>query len=151
MAPGVTEPLNPRRAGEADFDELTDLWERSARSTHGFLADEDVSEMRPSVRDLLLPSMDVWVVDVDAEAAAFAGVRDHHVELLYVEPRHHGRGLGSRLLRWTAATTVEVYADNVTGMGFYRSHGFTETRRDPTDVLGRPFPIAHLARRSVTP
>src|SRR5690554_4661716 len=117
-----------RRATEADLDALTDLWERSARSSHGFLADEDFAEARPYVRDHLLPSMDVQVAyDPDGRALGFVGSRDEHVEMLYVEPSAHGRGLGTRLLSLVGDAgprSVEVYAGNAVGLRFYESHGF---------------------------
>ena len=47
----------------------------------------------------------------------------------------------------TGPRSVEVYADNAVGLGFYLSQGFLETRRDPTDAAGRRFAIVHLERR----
>lgn len=145
-----------RRAGEADFDALTDVWERAAASTHSFMDAGDLADMRPYVRDLLLPSMDVWAVDAGggsgpraedgSQPVGFIGARGDHVELLYVDPAHHGIGIGTALLAHVTARTVEVYAGNEAGLGFYTAHGFAETRRDPIDVAGRPFPVIHLAR-----
>lgn len=139
-----------RPAGEADFDALTDVWERAARSTHQFMGDDDFAELVPRIRDLLLPSMDVWLAAIDGRPVGFVGARDEHVELLYIAPEAQGRGLGPRLLAELAEgagpRTVEVYAGNSVGLGFYRSQGFTETRRDPTDGAGRSFAIVHLER-----
>ena len=139
-----------RTASEADFDALTDLWEQSARSTHAFMDDDEFVELKPHIRDLLLPSMDVWVAESGDETLGFVGARDDHVELLYVAPGAQGRGIGPRLLAHLAdgdgPRSVEVYADNSVGLGFYLSQGFRETRRNPTDAAGRAFPIVHLER-----
>jgi ribosomal protein S18 acetylase RimI-like enzyme len=139
-----------RTAREADFDALTELWERSARSSHAFMADDEFVELIPRIRDLLLPSMDVWIAESDGETLGFVGARDEHVELLYVAPEAQGKGIGPQLLAQVADGTgprsVEVYADNTVGLGFYLSQGFRETRRDPTDGAGRGFPIVHLER-----
>ncbi|MEV7397341.1 GNAT family N-acetyltransferase [Aeromicrobium sp. NPDC092404] len=139
-----------RAAGEADFDVLTDLWERSARSSHAFMADHELVELKPHLRDLLLPSMDVWVAESGDELHGFVGARDEHVELLYVAPEAQGRGLGPALLAYvdggSGPHSVEVYAGNTVGLGFYLSQGFHETRRDPLDAAGRPFPVVHLER-----
>ena len=106
--------VNIRTASEADFDVLTDLWERSARSSHAFMADEEF------------------------------------VELLYIAPEAQGHGVGPQLLAQLAdghgPRSVEVYADNSVGLGFYLSQGFREARRDPTDGAGRAFAIVHLER-----
>lgn len=141
-----------RTAREADFDALTDVWERAARSTHAFMDDDDFTELVPRIRDLLLPSMDVWLAAIDGRPVGFVGAHDEHVELLYIAPEAQGRGLGPRLLTQLAdgggPRTVEVYAGNEVGLGFYRSQGFRETRRDPTDGAGRAFAIVHLERES---
>lgn len=139
-----------RPAGEADFDALTDVWERAVRSTHQFMGDDDFAELVPRIRDLLLPSMDVWLAAVDDRPVGFVGARDEHVELLYIAPESQGQGLGPRLLAQLAhgagPRTVEVYAGNSVGLDFYRSQGFREIRRDPTDGAGRSFAIVHLEK-----
>ncbi len=140
-----------RRAGEADFDALTDVWERAVGTTHRFLTADDVSAMRPHVRDGLLPSMDVWAeVDDDGAPVAFVGAHDDHVRLLYVDPAWHGRGLGTRLLDVAQGERphlrVTVYARNETGLGFYRSRGFVETGRSTDDLGAGPLEQVHLRR-----
>ena len=139
-----------RPAGEADLDELVDVWERAARSSHAFMADDDFTDARPFIRDHLLPSMDVWLAqDPGGRALGFVGAREQHVEMLYVEPEAHGQGLGTRLLRTVGPdgpTSVEVYAGNSQGLGFYESQGFTRLRTHTTDAFGRPFPVVHLTR-----
>jgi GNAT superfamily N-acetyltransferase len=146
----MDDTVSIRTAGEADFDALTELWEQSARSSHAFMADAEFVELKPHIRDLLLPSMDVWVAESAGEALGFVGARGEHVELLYVAPRVQGTGVGPRLLSHVAdgdgPRSVEVYADNSVGLGFYLSQGFRETRRDPTDAAGRAFAIVHLER-----
>lgn len=138
-----------RSAGEADFDVLTEIWEHGARSTHHFMDDDDFAEARPVIRDRLLPSMDVSVAEVDGAPVGFIGMRESHVVLLYLEPDHTRRGIGSALLRHVdraGPLSVEVYEGNTDGMAFYRHGGFVESRRLPTDTFGRPFPVVHLTR-----
>jgi putative acetyltransferase len=142
MDPAVT--IRPAR--EADLDALTDVWERAARSSHGFMDPDDFTAMRPFIRDSYLPSMEVLLAELDGRPVAFVGARESHVELLYVEPEHHGQGLGTRLLAEVGATSVEVYAGNATGVAFYRSQGFTEQRRREVDAAGRPYPMLVLKR-----
>jgi putative acetyltransferase len=138
-----------RTAHEADLDALTDVWERAARSSHDFMDAGDFDALRPFIRDSYLPSMHVRLAEVAGSPVAFVGSADGHVELLYVDPPFHGLGLGTRLLGEVGAggaRSVEVYADNVTGVGFYRSRGFVETRRRETDAAGRPYPMVVLTR-----
>lgn len=141
------DPVSVRLAGERDLDDLTDLWERAARTSHGFMSDDDFAEAHPYLRDALLPSMDVWVAEDDTgRALGLAGVRGPHLELLYVEPAVHGTGIGTLLLDHVRPTSVEVYAGNTHGLGFYTAHGFRRLRTHTTDAFGRPFPVVHLVR-----
>ena len=138
-----------RTAHEADLDTLTDVWERAARSSHQFMDAGDFEALRPFIRDSYLPSMHVRLAALDGVPVAFVGSHDGHVELLYVDPAHHGHGLGTRLLAEVApggAHSVEVYADNSAGVGFYLSRGFHQTRRHETDAAGRPYPMVVLSR-----
>jgi GNAT superfamily N-acetyltransferase len=116
------------------------------------MGDAQFVELKPRIRDLLLPSMDVWVAESDGDMLGFVGARDEHVELLYVAPAAQGKGIGPLLLAQLAGgdgpRSVEVYAGNSVGLGFYLSQGFRETRRDPTDAAGRAFAIVHLEREA---
>lgn len=141
------DDVTVRLARERDLDELTDLWERAARTSHGFMADHDFTDAHPYLRDALLPSMDVWVAERADRPLGLAGSRGTHLELLYVEPEVHGTGVGTLLLDHVAPTSVEVYAGNTHGLGFYTSHGFTPLRTHTTDAFGRPFPVVHLVRQ----
>lgn len=141
--------VSVRTAGEADLDDLTDVWERAARSSHGFMRAGDFDDLRPFIRDSYLPSMEVRLAEVDGRAIAFVGAHGSHVELLYVDPPFHGRGIGARLLAEAGtdgAHSVEVYADNLVGVGFYRSQGFAEVMRREVDAAGRPYPMVVLRR-----
>ena len=143
----MTAVARVRLAREADLDDLTDLWERAARTSHGFMSDDDFTEAHPYLRDALLPSMDVWVAETGhGRPLGLAGVRGPHLELLYVEPAVHGQGVGTLLLGHVRPTSVEVYAGNTHGLGFYTSHGFRVLRTHTTDAFGRPFPVVHLVR-----
>lgn len=146
----MDDTVGIRSAHEADFDVLTDLWERSARSSHAFMDDEEFVQLKPRVRDLLLPSMDVWVAEDRGEMLGFVGARDAVVELLYIAPEHQSRGLGRTLLSYVdggaGPRSVEVYADNTVGVAFYRSQGFVEQLRYTVMVAGGSFDVMRLTR-----
>ena len=58
-----------------ELDALTDLWEKSVRATHDFLAPEDIPFFRRMVREEALPAAELHVVrDSENHFAAFAGV-----------------------------------------------------------------------------
>ena len=70
----MTERL--RSPAPDELDALTDLWDRSVRATHDFLAPEDIAFFRRMVREEALPGVEELHVIRDSENgfAAFAGV-----------------------------------------------------------------------------
>ena len=70
-----------------ELDALTDLWERSVRVTHDFLAPEDIPFFRRMVRQEALPAAEIYVIrDSGNGFAAFAGIGADRLEMLFVAP-----------------------------------------------------------------
>ena len=89
----------------AELEALTDLWERSVRATHDFLAPEDIAFFRRMVREEALPGVEELHVIGDEKNgfAAFAGVEAGKLEMLFVAPEKRGRGLGRELVEYLVA------------------------------------------------
>ncbi|WP_129139491.1 GNAT family N-acetyltransferase [Modicisalibacter coralii] len=90
------------------------------------------------------------LVDGEGELLGFGQLleRDYrvvHLARLTVAPAHRGRGLGRVLCRALSdrardafaarRLTLNVYADNHTALGLYRSLGFTELLRDDSGEM----------------
>jgi len=87
-----------RRATPEDADAIAGVL-TAARAAQEWMpqlhtADED----RGFVRDLLLPSHDVWVAEEDGDIVGFAAVKDAVLGHLFVHPDVQGRGIGTVLL-----------------------------------------------------
>lgn len=139
-----------RAAVSADHPALVELWERSVRATHAFLEEADILALRPRLRDLYLPMVELWLVeDAAGRPAGFMGLDGSKVEMLFVEPAQRGQGVGTRLLDHArnahGALSVDVNEQNPQALGFYLHYGFARTGRSETDSEGRPFPLIHLA------
>lgn len=137
--------IRPRVA--ADDALLTALWERSVRATHDFIAEDDIQRLYPLVRDSYLPALHVQVLEnPDASPAGFIATSDNTVEMLFVEPAQHGRGIGRKLLDQVRrpGLKVDVNEQNPKAHGFYRHYGFVDCGRSATDGEGKPFPIIHM-------
>ena len=121
----------------AELEALTDLWERSVRATHGFLAPEDIAFFRRMVREEALPGVEELHVIRDEKNgfAAFAGVEAGKLEMLFVEYLIARRGV----------RRVDVNEQNAQAAGFYARMGFRVVSRSETDPSGRPYPILHLS------
>lgn len=134
-----------------ELDALTDLWERSVRATHDFLAPEDIPFFRRMVRQEALPAAEIYVIrDSGNGFAAFAGIGADRLEMLFVAPSARGKGLGRELVEHVAVhcgvRRVDVNEQNAQAAGFYARMGFRIVSRDALDPSGRPYPILHLER-----
>lgn len=143
LVAGVTRP------GKADFDELTDVWEKSVRATHHFLQESDIAFLRRLVREQYLNQVDLYALrGADNRITAFMGVKDRMLEMLFVHPAEIGKGLGKMLVCYAVECLgiyrVDVNEQNGRAAGFYEYLGFAVVGRDEKDGLGLPFPILHL-------
>lgn len=130
-------------------DELTRVWEEAVRSSHHFLTEDDIRFYRQRMRGMYLPAVDLYVIR-DTHIAAFMGLSDDMVEMLFVLPSEKGNGYGSTLLRYALHDRhihkIDVNEDNAEAYRFYLNRGYRVTGRDDTDADGRPSPIIHMEK-----
>lgn len=132
------------------YSDLVALWERSVRSTHHFLTEDDISAIRRALVGEYFSLTDLYVAKADGETAAFIGLGGDMIEMLFVAPEYQGRGIGTALLdfaRARGATRVDVNEQNEAAHSFYLRKGFVQIGRSPLDPMGKPFPILHLERK----
>lgn len=147
-----------------DLDRLADLWEAAVRATHHFLSEDDIRALRPEVRNAYLPGVpELYVARATGGAPlGFSGLTPPDtadgwasLDMLFIDPAHHGRGVGMALVRHALARyarlDVDVNERNPGGLAFYQKCGFVERGRSELDGQGRPFPIIHLRRPAPDP
>ena len=143
-----------RPSKQQDYDELLVVWEAAVRSSHDFLTEEDIRYYRPLVRKVYLLQVDLYMIrGVDGAIAAFMGLSEEGIEMLFVRPDEQGHGYGRCLLRFAVRERclfrVDVNEQNEKALAFYRHLGFRAVGRDELDGQGRPFPILHLELSSI--
>lgn len=143
----ITEIQKDKR-DTALIETLTCLWERSVRASHHFLKEGDIANLKPYVKEALQAIGTLLVAWNGQEYAAFCGIQDGKIEMLFAAPEHFGKGIGRQLVGIAVidygATLVDVNEQNPKAAGFYRHMGFEEYRRDETDDQGNPFPILRM-------
>jgi putative acetyltransferase len=137
---------------EKDFDEITELWERSVRATHQFLKEEDILYFKPLVRNQYLGMVKLYCIRNEDRIKGFLGLSDDKIEMLFIEPEFRGKGIGSQLLKFAinelGFSQVDVNEQNTAALAFYKRYGFEVVGRTEKDATGRDYPILNLAINS---
>lgn len=106
-------------------------------------------EADPEVEDLKRSRK--IVAEVDGRVVGFVGVDGGEIAWLYVDPAHHSRGIGRRLLReglrlTQSSPSTIVLAGNHAAIRLYQSEGFREVRRYESDNAGYPCTCLRLEK-----
>lgn len=136
------------KCSESDYEALAGIWERSVRTTHDFLDEKTVIDIKTALIPSYFPNVDLFAVRDNGTLAGFIGMRDDTIEMLFVDSDCLGQGYGSLLIDFAmqaGMTKVDVNEQNTRALDFYISKGFRVIGRDETDSDGRPYPILHMS------
>ena len=131
------------------IDQLVEIWNASVRASHNFLAERDINEIRECLPDMFanIPHL-IVAINEDGTPAAFMGVEDGMLEMLFVSPTHFRVGIGRRLVEYgidnLGIKRVTVNEQNPDAIGFYEHLGFRRYHRTEYDTEGRPFPLIFM-------
>ena len=131
-------------------NELVEVWEASVRNIHRFLTEKDIRFFKPLVRNKYIPVVELYIIrNGQNRIAAFMGLSDELIEMLFVHPEEQGKGYGKQLIEFAIyhkhIFKVDVNEQNEKATSFYLNRGFDIVGRDETDPNGNPFPILHLS------
>lgn len=122
-----------RKYEAGDTDALVAVWESASSVAHPFLTDEFMAREAACLRTQHLPNAETWVLENEGSPVGFIALIGDEIGGLFLEPSHHGRGLGKALVDHAASIRknlhVEVFARNVVGRRFYDRYGFVEAAR----------------------
>lgn len=142
------ERIDMHRRFTGSIEQLTDLWDRSVRTTHHFLTDDNIAELRPWVGQCIKLVAEFAVMKAGRRLAGFVGVDSGKIEMLFVDPDFIGRGIGRMLLDWArqecGAYLIDVNEQNTQAAAIYRHWGFEVYERCETDDQGDPYPILKM-------
>lgn len=113
------------------------------------LNEDDISYFRPLVRNQYFPAVRLFVIrNGSGRVAAFMGLSDCMLEMLFVLPEEQGHGYGKAFVDYAVNECniykVDVNEDNGQALRFYLRMGYKVIGRDESDSSGKPFPILHL-------
>ena len=129
--------------------QLLDVWEASVRATHLFLSDGEISSIRAYVPQALNGIAHLVIAeDETGRPAAFMGIEDGTLEMLFISPEERGKGLGKDLLRYGieryGVDRLAVNEQNPQAKGFYERMGFQVYKRTDRDEQGNPYPLLYM-------
>lgn len=82
------------------IDQLLEVWEGSVRATHLFLSDSEIRSIKKYVPQALNEIAHLIIAEDDTgNPAAFMGIADGSLEMLFVAPKERGKGLGKSLIQ----------------------------------------------------
>lgn len=113
---------------QSDMKQVLDIWLTTSIDAHGFIEREFWESNVSAMRDVYLPSAEVYVNEDRGMVNGFIALVDNSVAALFVSPSTQGKGIGTQLLNKAKELrgTLElcVYKDNLKSFEFYRKHLF---------------------------
>lgn len=92
-----------------DYDELLTVWEASVRSTHHFLTEENIQFYKPLVRNQYFQAVELYIIrNREGKIAAFMGLSDELIEMLFVHPDEQGKGYGKQLMQYALHENISI-------------------------------------------
>ena len=129
--------------------QLLGVWERSVKATHLFLSGDEIKQIQEYVPQALQGVAHLVVAqDGAGRPAAFMGVEDGTLEMLFITPEERGKGLGKRLLQYGieryGVQRLTVNEQNPQAKGFFEHLGFCVYKRTDRDEQGGPYPLLYM-------
>jgi len=122
-----------RQYTDSDVDAVVAIWRSASELAHPFLSSEFLDKEEGNVRDVYPKFAEIWVKEIEIpetgiKVIGFIALIGNEVGAIFLNPDHHGQGIG-RALMDTAINikgdvTVDVFKQNEIGRRFYDGYGF---------------------------
>ena len=130
-------------------EQLIAVWEKSVKATHLFLSENEVEEIKEYIPQALNGVVHLIIAENESGSpAAFMGIEEQKLEMLFIAPEERGKGLGRKLLQYGmenySVSALAVNERNPLAKGFYEHMGFHVYRRTDHDEQGNPYPLLYM-------
>lgn len=129
-------------------EQILAIWERSVLATHDFLNSNDFEEIKQFVHKLNFDDLQIFCIAEEKLVLGYIAVAEKKVEMLFVDPKYFGKGLGKRLLNFAIseldADQLDVNEQNAKALRFYQKFGFEKFQRTEKDDQGRNYPLLRM-------
>lgn len=132
-------------------EQLINLWEKTVKTSHNFLSDDEIQQIKKYVPEALnnIPHLIVAKDDFDTPIG-FMGITENKLEMLFVADSERGKGIGKALIKYGISNyninELTVNEQNPLAREFYEHMGFYAYKRTDLDEQGNPYPILYMKR-----
>lgn len=131
------------------INKLLEVWEDSVKSTHLFLSNEEIKNIKEYVPKALKEVAHLIVIENQNDILiAFMGIEGTKLEMLFIKNSERGKGLGRQLLNYGIehydVNELTVNEQNPSAKGFYKHMGFKIYKRTEVDEQGNPYSILYM-------
>ena len=130
---------------------LLNVWESSVKATHLFLSDDEIKNIKQYVPRAILEIPILVVAKNEAgNPIGFMGISDKSLEMLFIEDKSRGFGIGKMLLNYGmenySVNNLTVNEQNPLAQGFYEHMGFRVYKRTELDEQGNAYPLLYMKK-----
>ena len=130
---------------------LLNVWESSVKATHLFLSDDEIKNIKQYVPRAILEIPILVVAKNEAgNPIGFMGISDKSLEMLFIEDKSRGFGIGKMLLNYGMenyyVNNLTVNEQNPLAQGFYEHMGFRVYKRTELDEQGNAYPLLYMKK-----
>lgn len=131
------------------INDLVKLWEESVKSSHLFLTEEEILNIKFYVPDLLKNIPLLFAIKNDLNnIVAFMGIENKKMNMLFISPKYQRKGLGKTLVDYAIKNLgvfeVSCNEQNTSAKNFYLKMGFVVYKRTKIDEQGNNYPILYM-------
>lgn len=136
------------------INKLLEVWEDSVKSTHLFLSNEEIENIKKYVPQALNKVSHLIIAENEnCTPIAFMGIEDKRLEMLFIKNDERGKGLGKKLLKYGienyGINELVVNEQNIDAKGFYEHMEFEVYKRSKLDEQGSPYPILYMKLKNI--
>lgn len=125
--------------------ELTEVWGRSVRATHGFLTEAEIRRIRGDVPHALAEVPHLVAAEEKGQYLVFLRASEG---MPFLASEERGKGIGRQLLelgiRKYGVRELTVNEQNPNAVEFYTCMGFVPYKRTEPDEEGGPSPFRYM-------
>ena len=131
------------------INQLVALWQDSITTTHTFLSNFEIENIKKYVPKILKDISHLIVIFNDnRQPIGFMGVENRKIEMLFIKTNQQKKGFGKKLIEFGIKhyniCEVNVNEQNPIARSFYEHMGFEVYKRSETDEQGNPYPILYM-------